>query len=224
MSENKTSVATTQVEQNSVPAPVPKQSSNTKAAKPKSPKSTSKKSTATTKVTEPIDPNLAALLNDLDTASKIDRNDSDLKPLDLFNWVLDRFPNLQYLNVYVSKPDVVDVFDRYHLNIVLMQVLNKDKSKQFIHYEEFSNDVKCLIIHKETVNKTGFDKFMVVIEPKVLPYMEGYYRKAKIATNDVSALVEKYIEMKGIKFEVEDEDTTHVAEAIVDDLAALISH
>jgi hypothetical protein len=53
--------------------------------------------------------------------------------------------------------------------------------------------------------------------------MDGYYRKAKIATNDVSRLVEKYIEMKDIKFEVEDEDTTTVAEAIVDDLAALIN-
>jgi hypothetical protein len=28
--------------------------------------------------------------------------------------------------------------------------------------------------------------------------------------------------MKGINFDVEDEDTTHVAEAIVDDLAAFV--
>jgi hypothetical protein len=170
-----------------------------------------------------INPELAELLNNLDSASKIDRNDSDLKPLDLFNWVLDRFPKLQYLNVYVTKPEDVDEFSRYHLNIVLMQIINKDKSKEFIHYEQFSNEIKCLIMNKETVDKSDYDKFMVVIEPKVLPYMDGYYRKAKIATNDVSALVEKYIEMKGIKFEVEDEDTTTVAEAIVDDLAALIN-
>jgi hypothetical protein len=105
-----------------------------------------------------------------------------------------------------------------------MQVQNKDKSKEFINYEQFSNEIKCLIMNKETVDKSDYDKFMVVIEPKILPYMDGYYRKAKIATNDVSALVEKYIEMKGIKFEVEDEDTTVVAEAIVDDLAALVAN
>jgi hypothetical protein len=194
-----------------------KSAKNTKVAKTEIPEP------APEPAPKPIDPNLAALLNDLDTASKIDRNDSDLKPLDLFNWVLDKFPKLQYLNVYVTKPEDVDEFSRYHLNIVLMQIINKDKSKEFIHYEQFSNEIKCLIMNKETVDKSDYDKFMVVIEPKVLPYMDGYYRKAKIATNDVSTLVEKYIEMKDIKFEVEDEDTTTVAEAIVDDLAALIN-
>jgi hypothetical protein len=120
----------------------------------------------------------------------------DYTPLDLFDYVLKSYPQLDKLEVYVKHPGDTGAFDKYYCPVIFMKAINSDNSTKMLKYEKFSKDVFSVIIPKQFVENCSFEQaFCVVIYKQIKTYKSTgkTYRRIQISTDDFEDIINKYI-------------------------------
>jgi hypothetical protein len=109
------------------------------------------------------------------------------KPHEIVDYIKQTYNNIKQLEVFVNKPDSTGTYT-YNLNIVFIKVILTDNTSKILHYDDFSNDIRCLVINKNKVDHRKYSNFCVIVYPELLPYNDKQYCKAVIANNNFEEL------------------------------------